>query len=162
MFCTFSAQSFGWNSFLCAGGASYALFISLLVSKLFCAKAYMDVGRGGPGQSKFTLFRIFFGVQMALASLIAISGPQNLSLDFQGTLLPMAFDIDFPASKLLRTVLYTAKTKYRNFETNIPRKGISGSQFQFPKSCVCEWFIYSHDRSAYSAGGNMETNPGTI
>ncbi len=51
--------------------------------------------------------------------------------------------------------LYTANTKYRNFETNIPRKGISGSQSQFPHSFVCEWFIYSHDLSAYSAGGNM-------
>ncbi len=52
-------------------------------------------------------------------------------------------------------LIYTAKTKYRNFETNIPRKGISGSQSQFPHSCVCEWFIYSHDRSAYSSGGNI-------
>ncbi len=59
--------------------------------------------------------------------------------------------------------LCTAKTKYRNFETNIPRKGISGSQFQFPHSCVCERFICSHDRSAYSAGGNtVYTDPGTI
>jgi hypothetical protein len=49
---------------------------------------------------------------------------------------------------------YTAKTKYQNFETNIPRKGITGSQSQFPHSCVCERFIYSHDRSPYSAGGN--------
>jgi hypothetical protein len=57
---------------------------------------------------------------------------------------------------------YTAKTKYRNFETNIPRKGISGPQSQFQHSCVCERFIYSHDRSPYSAGGNMYTNPGTI
>ncbi len=32
----------------------------------------------------------------------------------------------------------TEKTKYRNFETNIPRKGISGSQSQSPHSCVCE------------------------
>ncbi len=45
---------------------------------------------------------------------------------------------------------HTAKTKYRNFETNVPIKGISGSQSQFQHSCVCEWFIYSHDRSAYS------------
>ncbi len=29
---------------------------------------------------------------------------------------------------------HTAKTKYRNFETNIPRKGISGPQSQFPHS----------------------------
>ncbi len=52
---------------------------------------------------------------------------------------------------------YTAKTNYRNFETNIPRKGISGSQSQFPHSCVCERFIlvYSLGRSACSAGGNM-------
>ncbi len=38
--------------------------------------------------------------------------------------------------------LCTAKIKYRNFETNIIRKGISGSQSQFLHSCVCEWFIY--------------------
>jgi hypothetical protein len=32
----------------------------------------------------------------------------------------------------------TAKTKLRNFDTNDPRKGIMGSQSQFPYSCVCE------------------------
>ncbi len=32
----------------------------------------------------------------------------------------------------------TAKTKWRKFETNIPRKGISGPQSQFPHSYVCE------------------------
>ncbi len=32
----------------------------------------------------------------------------------------------------------TAKTKYGNFETNIPRKGILGYQSQFPHSRVCE------------------------
>ncbi len=57
---------------------------------------------------------------------------------------------------------HTAKTKYRNFETNIPRKGIVGSQSQFPHSCVCERFKYSHDMSPYSAGGNMLTDPVTI
>ncbi len=49
----------------------------------------------------------------------------------------------------------TAKTKYSKFETNIPRKGIAGSQSQFPHSCVIERFMYSHNRSASSAGGNM-------
>jgi hypothetical protein len=44
-------------------------------------------------------------------------------------------------------------TQYRKFETNIPRKGIARPQSQFPHSCVCERFIYSHDRSAYSAAG---------
>jgi hypothetical protein len=53
----------------------------------------------------------------------------------------------------------TAKTKYRNFEKNIPRIGISGSQSQFPHSYVCEGFIYSHNRSAYSAGGNTVCRP---
>jgi hypothetical protein len=35
----------------------------------------------------------------------------------------------------------------------IPRKGITRPQSQFPHLYVCEWFIYSHDRSAYSAAG---------
>jgi hypothetical protein len=38
----------------------------------------------------------------------------------------------FAKCVLFKTVKYcTAKTKYRNVETNIPRKGISGSQSQF-------------------------------
>ncbi len=44
---------------------------------------------------------------------------------------------------LFRLLEYTAKTKCRKFETNIPRKGISGPQSQFPHSCVCERIIYS-------------------
>ncbi len=48
------------------------------------------------------------------------------------------------------TILYTAKTQYRKFETNIPRK-VAGPQSLFPH--LCEWFMYSHDRSAYSAAG---------
>jgi len=46
-----------------------------------------------------------------------------------------------------------AKTQYRKFETNIPRKGILRPQSQFPHSCVCERFIYYHDWSAYSSAG---------
>jgi hypothetical protein len=49
------------------------------------------------------------------------------------------------------TGLCTAKNQYRKFETNIPRK-----------ECFYERFIYSHDRSAYSAAGNMWTDPGNI
>ncbi len=56
---------------------------------------------------------------------------------------------------LIRLMSFTAKTKLGKFETNIPRKGISGPQSQFPHSCVCERIIYSHDGSACSAGGNM-------
>jgi hypothetical protein len=32
-----------------------------------------------------------------------------------------------------------------------PRKGIAQPQSQFAQSCVCEPFVYSHNRSAYSA-----------
>ncbi len=53
-------------------------------------------------------------------------------------------------------LIRTAKTKCRKFETNIPRKGISKSQSQFPHSCVCERIIYSH------VGGNLWTDPGNI
>ncbi len=57
---------------------------------------------------------------------------------------------------------HTAKNQYRKFKTHIPRKGTEQPQSQFPHSCVCERFIYSHDRSAYSAAGNMWTDPGNI
>jgi hypothetical protein len=51
--------------------------------------------------------------------------------------------------------VYTArKNQYRKFETNIPREGIARPQSQFPHSCICERFIYCHDRSAYSAAWN--------
>jgi hypothetical protein len=65
-------------------------------------------------------------------------------------------------SEIQLRLFYTAKTKCRKFETNIPRKGISGPQSQFPHSCVCERIIYSHDGSVFSAGGNMWTDPGNI
>ncbi len=51
--------------------------------------------------------------------------------------------------------VHTAKTKCRKFDTNIPSKGKSGPQSQFPHSCVSERIIYSHNGSACSAGGNM-------
>ncbi len=54
---------------------------------------------------------------------------------------------------LLRVLNHTAKTQIWKLETNISRKGIVWPQYQFPHSCVCERFIYSHDRSAYSAAG---------
>jgi hypothetical protein len=37
-----------------------------------------------------------------------------------------------PTSRHFIVICITAKTKCREFETNIPRKGISGPQFQFP------------------------------
>jgi hypothetical protein len=38
--------------------------------------------------------------------------------------------------------IHTAKTQYRKFETNIPRKGIVRPQSQFPHSCVCERCVW--------------------
>jgi hypothetical protein len=50
-------------------------------------------------------------------------------------------------------IKHTAKTQYRKFEINIPRKGTARLQSAFLDSCFCERFIYSSDRSAYSAAG---------
>jgi hypothetical protein len=76
------------------------------------------------------------------------------------------------------SVYCTAKKQYRKFEIkiprkgidiprkgiDIPRKGIARPQSQIPHSCVCDRFIYSHDRSTYSAAGKycMWTDPGNI
>jgi hypothetical protein len=43
----------------------------------------------------------------------------------------------------------TAKTLYRKFETNIPRNETARPRFQFPHSCICERFVYVHDRATY-------------
>jgi hypothetical protein len=51
---------------------------------------------------------------------------------------------------------YTAKTQYRKFETNIPRKGTARLQSQFLYSCFCEKFIHFSDRSACFACRNVE------
>ncbi len=56
-----------------------------------------------------------------------------------------------PSSCRVHRWNHTAKRLYRKFETNVPRKGIARPQSQFPHSCVCERFIYSHNRPAYSA-----------
>ncbi len=44
---------------------------------------------------------------------------------------------------LLSITLHTAKTQYRKFETNIPRKGIARPQSQFPHSYVWEQFMFT-------------------
>ena len=49
------------------------------------------------------------------------------------------------------------------FTTFMCMWAIPQSRFpQSPHSCVCERLIYSHNRSAYSAAGNMWTEPGNI
>ncbi len=62
-----------------------------------------------------------------------------------------AIDIAQPASDIHGLVPYTAKILYRKFETHIPRNETARPPSQFPHSCFCERFIYSHDRSAYFA-----------
>jgi hypothetical protein len=61
-----------------------------------------------------------------------------------------------------RQVHKACKEPMPKIETNIPRKGIARPQSQFPHSCVCEPFIYSHHRSAYSAARNTWTDPENI
>jgi hypothetical protein len=51
--------------------------------------------------------------------------------------------------------LMRCKDKIPKFRNKYSQKRNIVSQSQFPHSCVCERFIYSHDRSPYSAGGNM-------
>ncbi len=82
--------------------------------------------------------------------------PKSCGTDVQNVyflILPSRFCRGFSCKRIRHDMLpnrfcangLVPKTKYRNFETNIPRKGILGSQSQFPYSCICEWFIYSHD-----------------
>ncbi len=47
----------------------------------------------------------------------------------------------------------TAKILYRKLETYIPGNGTARSQSQYLHSCFSVPFIYSHERSAYTAAG---------
>jgi hypothetical protein len=58
--------------------------------------------------------------------------------------------------------LYTGKTQYRKFETNIPRKEIARPQSQFPHSCVCERFIFPTICLPILLQENMRADPGNI
>ncbi len=62
----------------------------------------------------------------------------------------------------LYNIAFFFLNQYWKFETNIPRKGIARPQSQFPHSCVCERFIYSHDGFAFSVAGNMWNDPRNI
>ncbi len=55
--------------------------------------------------------------------------------------------------QFISLVICTEKNQCRKFETNLTSKGNAQPKSQFPHSCVCEQFIYSHDWSAYSPAG---------
>ncbi len=50
----------------------------------------------------------------------------------------------------------------RQFRLCIPFLGIARPQPQFLHSCVCEWFIYSQDRSTYFLQPKRQTHRGNI
>ncbi len=78
---------------------------------------------------------------------------------FEGTLSnKLSLTWAWPAGLFMASIVSflnrcTAKTQNRKFETKTPRKGIARRRSQIPHSCVCERFIYSQNRSAYSATG---------
>jgi hypothetical protein len=47
---------------------------------------------------------------------------------------------------------------YRKFDTNIPRNETARPRSQFLHSCICERFIYFHDRCAYFAVLGLRTD----
>jgi hypothetical protein len=65
----------------------------------------------------------------------------------------LSFNLKSTVTAIYPMYMYTAKTQYRKFETNISRQEIARTQSQFPHSCVFERFVYSHDQFAYSAVG---------
>jgi hypothetical protein len=97
-------------------------------------------------------FQALFHVHPVYPSLPA---PSLFPLHYPTRFHPLPHHLYFLHPIASHSPPHTAKTKCRKFERNIPRKGISGPQSQFPHSCVCERIIYSHDGSACSAGGNM-------
>ncbi len=62
----------------------------------------------------------------------------------------MAMTTSHRKKKVNNDLAHTAKTKYRKFKTNIPKRGIVRPQSKSPHSCVFERYIYSQGQSAYS------------
>ena len=54
------------------------------------------------------------------------------------------------------------RTNTENSKQIFPEKELRCHSPNFQKSCVCERFIYSHDRSAKCSAGNTWTNHGII
>ncbi len=59
--------------------------------------------------------------------------------------------------------LHSNLTASRRSDLYIPRNETARPRSQFPHSCLCEQFIYSHDRSTYFAAAKYRQNdPGNI
>ncbi len=69
---------------------------------------------------------------------------------------PPEIDLKFQHRMLTTNVLY------RKFETNIPRNETARIRSQFPHSCICDRFLYSHDRSAYAIQLNRRIDRGNV
>ncbi len=60
------------------------------------------------------------------------------------------------------TVSFVQQALYRKFETKITRNETAWPHSQFPRSCICERFIYTHNRSANFAVLHFGTDRGNI
>ncbi len=81
------------------------------------------------------------GITRVKMFIVITTGIDTISCHYNMSLTEVS-----PNVFLTRYVPCTAKTKCRKYETNIPRKGISGSQSQFPHSRVCEQITYVFPR----------------
>ncbi len=113
--------------------------------------SYMSPNKGGGGGSQPMTTAVHMEAQINFGDLTPYL---NLCLDTSTSMYLTVFLAG--AKRRVLTFLYTPPTtNAEKLKQIFPRKGIERPQSQFPHSCVCERFIYSHDRSAYSAAGNM-------
>ncbi len=98
---------------------------------------------------KGTLTHININIDSVSLSPLSLS----LHLSFSSS-LPLPFSLSFHLSFSSSLPLpFSAKTQCENSKKIFQEKEFRSHRFRFPDSCVCERFIYSHDRSAYSAAG---------
>jgi hypothetical protein len=77
-----------------------------------CKSITRGIERGGPCKSRL------FWAQMALASLVAISGPKKVPPDFQGPPLPMALVKDVIRTEIIKITTSRGNNSYITFHDN--------------------------------------------
>jgi hypothetical protein len=97
----------------------------------------------GPMHISFTYKCYVTRLQAGTTRRSAVRSPTSMTLEDSGTISSTLTS--------LNSNLFSPTLQRHNIEN--PGKGIAGPRSQFPHSCVCERFLYSHDRSAYSATG---------